>query len=319
MTIAIFGAAGATGQAIVEALTQLNLPVRVVGRSREKLQKAFDGLSKVEIVDADLSSLDGAKKASRGAETIVYAVGPADYSDKEFTKLPGWMGTALEAAGAEGVKKFVLLSTVYSYGVPQTPKVTEKHPREPAAFKGEMRKQQEDLVLAAHGRNGLSTLVLRLPDFYGPKADTGIFRGIFDAAVAGKTADVFAPVDKQHEFLFVPDLGPVVADLVARNDVFGEAYNLAGPGALTTREFAAAIYEAAGHKLKYRDAGKFMVRFLGLFIPFMKDFYSMLYLQDTPILLDDSKLQAKLGTITKTPYNEGIKKTIAALKARAAK
>lgn len=319
MTIAIFGAAGATGQSIVEALTQRGLPVRVVGRNPEKLQKTFGSLSNVERVDADLSNLEGAKKAARGAETIVYAVGPADYSDKEFTKLPGWMTTALEAACAEGVKKFVLLSTVYSYGVPKTAKVSEKHSREPAAYKGEMRKQQEDLVLAAHGRQGLQTLVLRLPDFYGPKADTGIFRGIFDAAVAGKTADVFAPVDKQHEFLYVPDLGPVVADLVARDDVFGEAYNLAGVGVLTTREFTAAIYEAAGQKLKFRDAGRFMVRFLGLFIPFMKDFHSMLYLQETPVILDDTKLQAKLGSITKTPYEQGIKKTIEALKARAAK
>jgi nucleoside-diphosphate-sugar epimerase len=320
MTIAIFGAAGATGQALAEALGQRGLPFRVVGRSREKLQKIFGTAPTIEVVDADLSTLEGAKKASRGASAVVYAVGPADYSDKEFAKLPGWMSTALEAAVAEGVKKFILLSTVYSYGapVPTTSKVSENHPRQPVAYKGEMRKQQEDLVLAAHGRGGLSTLVLRLPDFYGPKADTGIFRGLFDAAVAGKPADLFAPVDKQHEFLYVPDLGPVVAELLARDDVYGEAYNLAGPSAITTRDFAAAIYQAAGRPLKFRAAGKFMVRILGLFIPFMRDFYPMLYLQDTPILLDDSKLQSKIGPITKTSYEEGIRNTIAAMKARAA-
>jgi nucleoside-diphosphate-sugar epimerase len=317
MTLAIFGAAGATGQAIAEALAQRGLPFRVVGRSREKLQKVFGSSPTAEIVDADLSTLDGAKKASRGASAVVYAVGPADYSDKEFEKLPGWISTAVEAAVAEGVKKLILLSTVYSYGIPTTPKVSEAHPRKPAAFKGEMRKQQEDLVLAANGRGGLSTLVLRLPDFYGPKADTGIFRGIFEAAVAGKAADLFAPIEKEHEFLYVPDLGPVVADLLSRDDVYGEAYNLAGPGTITTRDFAAAIYKAAGQPLKSRAAGKLMVRILGLFIPFMKDFYPMLYLQQSPVLLDDQKLRSKLGSITKTPYEEGIRKTIEAMKARA--
>jgi nucleoside-diphosphate-sugar epimerase len=316
MTIAIFGAAGATGQAIAEALAQRDISFRAVGRSREKLQKIFGSSPKAELVDADLSTLEGARKASRGAAAVVYAVGPADYSDKEFSKLPGWITTALEAAAAEGVKKFILLSTVYSYGVPTTPKVAEDHPRAPAALKGEMRKQQEDLVLAAHGKGGLSTLVLRLPDFYGPKADTGIFRGLFEAAVAGKTADVFAPIEKLHEFLYVPDLGPVVADLLARDDVYGEAYNLAGPGALSTRDFAAAIFKAAGHPPKLRAAGKIMVKILGLFIPFMKDFYPMLYLQQSPVLLDDAKLQSKLGAIKKTPYEEGIRRTVDAMKAR---
>jgi nucleoside-diphosphate-sugar epimerase len=318
MTSAIFGAAGATGQALADTLKQRGLPFRVVGRSREKLQKIFGSSPSIEIVDADLSTLEGARKASRGASAVVYAVGPADYSDTEFKKLPGWISTAVEAAVAEGVKKFILFSTVYSYGVPRAPKVSESHAREPAALKGEMRKQQEDIVLGAHGRGGLSALVLRLPDFYGPKADTGIFRGLFDAAVAGKAADLFAPIDKEHEFLYVPDLGPVVADLLARDDVYGEAYNLAGPGAITTRDFAAAIYKAAGRPLKFRAAGKIMVRILGLFIPFMKDFYPMLYLQDSPVLLDDAKLQSKIGPIAKTSYEEGIRKTIEAMKARAA-
>jgi hypothetical protein len=61
-----------------------------------------------------------------------------------------------------------------------------------------------------------------------------------------------------------------------------------------------------------------MVRILGLFIPFMKDFYPMLYLQGSPVLLDDAKLQSKIGTIAKTSYEEGIRKTIEAMKARAA-
>jgi nucleoside-diphosphate-sugar epimerase len=31
-----------------------------------------------------------------------------------------------------------------------------------------MRKEQEDLVLAAHASGKIKTMVLRLPDFYGP-------------------------------------------------------------------------------------------------------------------------------------------------------
>jgi hypothetical protein len=37
----------------------------------------------------------------------------------------------------------------------------------------------------------------------------------------------------------------------------------------------------------------------------------MHYLSETPVILDDSKLRAKLGTVQKTPYQAGIEKTLA--------
>ena len=39
---------------------------------------------------------------------------------------------------------------MYPYGKPQTTPVTEDHPRQPHTFKGRMRKEQEDVLLAAH-------------------------------------------------------------------------------------------------------------------------------------------------------------------------
>jgi nucleoside-diphosphate-sugar epimerase len=36
----------------------------------------------------------------------------------------------------------------------------------------------------------------------------------------------------------------------------------------------------------------------------------MLYLQETPVLLDDSKLVQKLGAVHKTSYDDGIRETI---------
>jgi hypothetical protein len=74
------------------------------------------------------------------------------------------------------------------------------------------------------------------------------------------------------------------------------------------------IFEAAGQKPKWRTAGPLMIRFLGLFIPIMKELVEMYYLQDTPVLLDDAKLQAKLGPIKRTPYREGIAATVAWMK-----
>jgi hypothetical protein len=40
-----------------------------------------------------------------------------------------------------------------------------------------------------------------------------------------------------------------------------------------------------------------------------------MYLQETPVILDDSKLAAKLGGLHKTSYDEGIRLTVEHLRA----
>ena len=81
-----------------------------------------------------------------GVDTLFYTVG-VPYS--QFQQHPKLTGVALKAAAASGVRRYVHVSTVYPYGVPQQEFVSESHPRNPTAFKGHMRKDQEDLVMAA--------------------------------------------------------------------------------------------------------------------------------------------------------------------------
>jgi nucleoside-diphosphate-sugar epimerase len=59
-----------------------------------------------------------------------------------------------------------------------------------------------------------------------------------------------------------------------------------------------------------------MLKILGWFNPLMRELPEMLYLQETPVLLDDTKLRAKLGAVHKTPYDEGIRQTLAWMKGK---
>jgi nucleoside-diphosphate-sugar epimerase len=69
-----------------------------------------------------------------------------------------------------------------------------------------------------------------------------------------------------------------------------------------------------GRAPKYRAAGKLLLRIAGWFNPEIREVIEMLYLQETPVILDDSKLAAKLGELKKTPYDEGIRQTVEFLK-----
>jgi nucleoside-diphosphate-sugar epimerase len=310
---AIFGAAGAIGPHVAAALNERGIPFRVVGRSRPKLEAAFASLAHAEIFDADVGDLRSAAAAARGVDTIFYSVG-LPYPSHHLH--PALMRTTLEAAASMNVERVVLVSSVYAYGVPLTARVAETHPREPHTRKGRYRKEQEDLLMEAHQAGKLQGLIVRLPDFYGPGATQALANLIFEGAIANKTANWIGPVNTPHEFVYVPDTGPVLVELASRADCYGEAWNFGGPGAINTLDFITRAYRTAGHAPKYRTAGRGMLKVLGWFNPLMRELPEMLYLQETPVILDDTKLLERLGRVYKTPYDDGIRLTIEWLRRR---
>lgn len=306
--VAIFGAAGAIGSSLAPELERRGVQVRVVGRSRQKLEQAFGKLKHAELFPADLSESRSAGAAARGIDTIFYTVG-LPYPSHNLH--PVLMRTTLEAAAAMKVQRLVLISSVYGYGVPRTSRVAETHPREPGTRKGKWRKEQEDLVMEAHQKGKLQSLVVRLPDFYGPNADIGLANPVFRAALAGKSANWIGPVNTPHEFVYVPDTGAVIAELASRDDCYGEAWNFGGPGEINSMDFITRVYRAVGSAPKYRTAGAGLLKIIGWFNPLFRELPEMLYLQETPVILDDSKLMRKLGQVHKTSYDEGIQQTLA--------
>ncbi len=311
MNIAIFGAAGAIGRETFPRLIERGHRVRLVGRDRAKLEALSAG--RAEVSALDLADPAQARRAAAGMDAVLFAVGLPYHESAQY---PPLTRIALEAAQSAGVRQFLLISTVYPYGRAQAPTVSETHPREPHTVKGRNRKLQADLVRRAHDPAGLQTVVLVLPDFYGPTADLSYAKQVFEAAVAGKTASVIGPLDVPHEYVYVPDVAPVIADLFERPPAFGQTYHLAGVGTITTREFIAEVERAAGKRVRTLVAGKTMLQVLGTFNPLMRELVEMHYLFTEPVVLDDSRLRTVFPDVRKTPYEVGIAATVQALRAR---
>jgi nucleoside-diphosphate-sugar epimerase len=311
---AILGANGAVGQELAPVLAASGRPFRVVGRSIEKSKKLFSQYEPhVQFAQADLADAEQAATACQGVDTLFYVVG-VPYTD--FGQHPRLSRIVIEAARRAGVRRFVHLSTVYPYGSPRTATVDESHPREPVTFKGRMRKEQEDVVLAAHESEGMQTVILRPPDFYGPTSEQSYVHSMFKAAMEGTRADVIGPIDAPHEFIFVPDLARTLVQLAETDGAYGQAWNLGGPGTISTRRFAELVFAQAGREPNLRVATKFLLRVMGLFNPFLREVLEMHYLWTNPVILDDRRIHALLPGVQKTPYEEGIRLTYERMKAR---
>ena len=302
--ITLLGAGGVIGQSIGAALHREDKKYRVVGRTRNSLEGTFGGDELAEIVTWNPNEAESARTAMRGSGTVVYLVG-VPYN--HFELHPLLMRKTVDAAVSEDVENLLLIGTVYPYGIPQTTPVTEDHPREPHTFKGRMRKEQEDVLLEADAKARIRGAILRLPDFYGPNVKNSYLHSLFEAAASGGTANMLGPINTPHEFVFVPDVGHVVVDLIDKQGAWGRWWNLAGAGAVTQKELAERVFTMAGTKPRLRVAGKNMLRVLGLFNPLMRELVEMHYLLTNPVLLDDSALRNLLGGIRKTPYEDGLR------------
>ncbi len=314
MKYAIFGASGGVGKELAKLLAAEKAQFRVVGRSEEKLRQEFaEHEAYVEYCAADLVKPEDAARAAEGVETVFYLVGQP-YTD--FAKHPLVTAVCLKACADAGVGHFVLQGTLYTYGRRQAERISEDHPREPHTFKGEMRKKQEDLVMAAHAADGMKTTILCAPDFYGADSELSHTYRIFDAAIKGGRADVIGPLDVPHEFVYVPDLADTLLKVSRNEAAYGSRWNLAGVGLITFREFAEKVFALEDRKPKLRSAGKFMLRLIGLFNPMMREFVEMHYLMTEPLYVDDSRLRALLPDVKKTSYDDGIRATLDMFKKR---
>jgi nucleoside-diphosphate-sugar epimerase len=305
--VALFGATGAIGGSIAVALRSQEREYRVVGRSRAELQKNFGSDPRAEIVTWNPDDPGSVRDAARGVDTIFYLVGVPYW---QFELHPILMKKTLDGAIAEGVQRIVLIGTVYPFGRPQTERVREDHPRQPHTFKGLKRKEQEDLVLAADAAGSIHGTILRLPDFYGPNVERSLVAGAFQAAAKGGRAQLVGPIDTPHEFIYVPDAGPVALALASEPKAFSRAWNLAGAGVITQREFVEQVFREGGRNPKLLVANKTMLRLLGLFNPLMRELVEMHYLFETPVIMDDSALRGLLGDVHKTSYADGIRETL---------
>jgi nucleoside-diphosphate-sugar epimerase len=307
--IALWGAAGAVGKSVAGALDAEGLSYRVVGRNRVSLSAAFGGRSGAEIITLSEEDPASARATARGVETLVYLVGvPYD----QFRLHPVVMRQTLEAAVAEGVKRVLLIGTVYPYGLPRSVPVKEDHPREPNTFKGRMRKEAEDLLLDAEAKGQLQAAILRLPDFYGPGVEKSFLDGLFKAAAKGGTAYMIGPIETPHQFVYVPDVGPVVTALMAHEGAWGKTWHFGGSGVATQKELAEKVFAMAGRKPKIFALGKTWLRVMGIFSPMMREMVEMNYLQTNPVVLDDSALRALLGGVRATSYEEGLRASLEA-------
>ena len=258
--IAVTGATGFVGGAVVRALVERGEDVRAVVRSTSEVT-ALHRLG-VRTVEADVTAATGLAEAFAGARLVFHAagmLGRAGAAAAEYRRVHV-EGTrnVLRAARAAGVERVVHVSSPGVLGpVPRgAPDLDEDAPLRPSNAYEPSKAATEDVIREDGARNGELAVVVRPEFVYGP-GDLHVLR-LFAAVRRGRFF-YFGRGDALCHPTFVVD---AVGGLLAAADRgrAGRIYHVAGPTPVSIRELAETYARAMGVRPPHRRVPELPVR-----------------------------------------------------------
>lgn len=299
----VLGASGGIGYALVCELVNRGVEVVAFARSKEKLHSLYQHESRVAIFSGDVLVEREVIEAAKGVDVIFHAVSfpYPEWSEKH----PLCIENMIRAAEMQQAK-IALVDNIYAYGRQPEIEVDEDAKKEPHTKKGKIRLAMENTLK----RSNVPSLIVHMPDLYGPNAENTILYETLKNVVLNKTANFVGNINVAREFLYTFDGAKAMVELALHEDTYNQNWNIPSAHPITGEEMIGILREEIGFKKSVRTVSKTMIRFIGMFQPFMREMVEMMYLTEEPVILSGKKYETKIGSIPRTPYNEGIKKTI---------
>lgn len=309
----VIGATGGIGGAVAERLLAGGWRVRALHRDPETARRTAgrEGLQWVKgdaMVEADVVA------AAQGVSLVMHGANPPGYKNWAGLQLP-MLNASIAAARAAGAR-LVFPGTVYNFGPDAFPNLTESSPQHPLTRKGAIRVQMEQ-TLARAAEDGLRVLIVRCGDFFGPKpGNNWLSQGLLKPGKPVSAVTYPGPMSVPHCWAYLPDVAETMVRLAEDEANLGafEVFHMRGQ-TLTGLELIAALEAVAGRKLAVSRLPWLAIRAMAPFNETFREMLEMRYLWDQPVLLDNARLVARLGTEPHTPIEDALRTALAGLNA----
>jgi len=249
MTVAVTGATGFLGSALVTELIKRRQPVRILARDEKKARQQLG--EAVMIIPGDITDAVRVRQAVDGASTIYHLAGrlyhpniPAELYQQ--THVEGTRILLKACQGQTQLQRIVHVSTTGVHGVTGETPVAEDAPYAPTNPYEATKLEGELLALQAYQEQGLPVTVVRPGLVYGP-GDlhllgffVSIKKGLFRVIDGGKAS--LHPV-------YIDDLLAALLLCARHPQAPGRSYNIAGKRPASVCELATAIAHAMDREL----------------------------------------------------------------------
>lgn len=287
------------GRALARELGRRGVAVRAISRTMARLVSAFP-YHPVDKRAADARDVVGLSAALAGCDAVVDCIGlPADQMDQHVVAART-IAAVLKATGM----RCIHMSSCWCYMPVTALPVSEDHPRRGGPPWAVERRAAEDVLHDA------GAAVIHLPDFFGPHAHIGTLQNALADIVAGWVMNWAGSADVQRDYIYVPDAAAVVAELMTREDAYGEHWVVPGSGAISAREIAGIASDVLDRKVRVRGAGMTTLRLVALFDRELRDFLQIAPEYIKPVSYDGARLTGLIGPRPRTPYERAVRETI---------
>lgn len=305
----ILGAGGAIGVELAKLLAAEGKPFRLVSRNPKPAAGA-------DLFAADIADREQAIRAVAGSKVVHLLVG-LKYDLGVWRELwPQIMSNVIEAC-KRAQARLIFFDNVYMYGKVNG-QMTEQAPYAPCSKKGEIRARIASALMDEVKAGGLSAIIARSADFYGPDTQNSVQNLlVLEPFAKGDRASWLVNARVPHSLTFTPDAARGVAMLAERESTWNQVWHLpTAPNPPTGEEFVAMAAKEFGVAPRLRVLSRPMLRLAGLFNPLVRESYEMLYQNDSPYLFDSTKFAREFG-FAGTPYPDGIRISADACKRQA--
>lgn len=306
----VLGATGGIGGEVAARLASAGWQVRALNRHPEGAVKD----RRFTWVKGDALAASDVAAAAQGVSLIVHAVNPPGYRDWEKLVLP-MLDNTIAAAKANGAR-ILLPGTVYNYGPDAFPDIAEDAPQNARTRKGRIRVEMERRLRQAAESGAATVLIVRAGDFFGPKAANNWFsQGLVKPGARPKVISYPGKRGIGHQWAYLPDVAEAMVRLVEKGGLEDFAtFHMEGHWDADGTSMTGAVRRALGAPaVPVKPMLWWLMRLASPLVPLLRELAEMKYLWEHPVRLTNAKLEAAIGPEPRTPLDEAVRATLAAI------
>ena len=206
-----------------------------------------DMIRKVEVVNADVRSLNALKAATKGVDVIVHTAAALPLYPAEEIYATEVQGTknVLEAAKENGVSRVIHISSTAVYGIPDHHPLYETDKLVGVGPYGEAKIEAEK-ACEEYRKKGLCVPVLRPKSFVGPER-LGVFAIYYDWIRSGKNIPIVGNGKNKYQLLDVEDLCDAIYLCATKDEKkVNDTFNIGAKEYTTMKEDFGEVLKHAG-------------------------------------------------------------------------
>lgn len=205
--VVVTGGAGFIGTVVTCKLRERGIETIALSRSGEG----------ANLVQADIRDLDAMQKLLEPGDAVIHLATNSNPTNSELDRSQdvdeNLVGTLqlLDACVKRGVGRFVLASSGGTvYGIPERTPIPETHPTNPISSHGALKLAIEKYVQVYGAQFGLSYVILRCANAYGPGQTGARGQGIIGRAILtahrDETLEIWGDGTVVRDFVYVEDV-----------------------------------------------------------------------------------------------------------------